>query len=597
MLRRCSQAIRRGLLVSREQQRVRCVSFFNSEQNALLDQERTFLSQIPKLLEDIGASAEDKKLVTDAKRHLDELFLLVIVGEFNSGKSTMINALLGERLLADGVTPTTSKINVIKYGEKGRSYAEEDAEYVAQDLVVHRFPVEWLREINVVDTPGTNAVFQQHQILTEQFIPRSDFVIFVTSAERPFSASEKTFLQQIQSWSRRMLVVVNKVDVLETEEDKKKVLHFVRDNVAHTLQVADPSSVPVFGVAARRALRKETEPGFGGLQKFIRETLSGRERALIKLRSPLGPVGKVLRHHSQQMQQRMETLAQDKKALEGAEQETKLWSEGLRKEFQGRRAALDNLLLRLEQRSVQFLEETVTITNLPQLLMRRTEVRDRFDKVVLGDFGHDVERLVAESVDWMLERSAAHFGRVSDNLTRSISLPNSTLGGGGNSFAANRADLALTVQRSAQSAVQSFDRNAVANQLAETLRSAAMQFAAIELGAAGLASVMSAALVDVTGAVGVGAVAAVGLAVLPYRKRQQKAQMTELLKDLRNRLGDDLQTHFDRHLVNVHGQIGKATEPYALYVQAQSQAVATNKQKLSEAMVQLDTLSVALDKI
>jgi hypothetical protein len=134
-------------------------------------------------------------------------------------QSTLINALLGAKLLADGVTPTTAKINLVKYGEPGADYSAEDAPYLAQvrrstclvrvahirqDMLVHRFAVPWLRELNVVDTPGTNAVFEQHQALTQQFLPRADLVLFVTSADRPFSASEREILRLIQEWRRKV---------------------------------------------------------------------------------------------------------------------------------------------------------------------------------------------------------------------------------------------------------------------------------------------------------------------------------------------------------------------------------------------------------
>lgn len=58
---------------------------------------------------------EELGLVKDALKQLDELFLLVVVGEFNSGKSSIINALLGSRYLAEGILPTTNEISVLKF--------------------------------------------------------------------------------------------------------------------------------------------------------------------------------------------------------------------------------------------------------------------------------------------------------------------------------------------------------------------------------------------------------------------------------------------------------------------------------------------------
>ncbi len=81
------------------------------------------------------------------------------------------------------------------------------------------YPVEWLRDINIVDTPGTNAVIRRHQEITEDFVPRADLVLFVTSADRPFSESERAFIERIREWGKKVVFVVNKIDILETPAD------------------------------------------------------------------------------------------------------------------------------------------------------------------------------------------------------------------------------------------------------------------------------------------------------------------------------------------------------------------------------------------
>ena len=67
---------------------------------------------------------EELSLLSDAIKQLDELFLLVVVGEFNSGKSSIINALLGNRYLAEGILPTTNEISVLKFRSASGSWME-----------------------------------------------------------------------------------------------------------------------------------------------------------------------------------------------------------------------------------------------------------------------------------------------------------------------------------------------------------------------------------------------------------------------------------------------------------------------------------------
>ena len=155
------------------------------EQDQLLRRERSLLEDLRVLLVRLGAPEEDLVLIKQALHQLDELFLLVVVGEFNAGKTAFLNAMLGEKLLTEGVLPTTSQIQLLRHGDRLTQ------EISGEDTLLVHLPVEWLREINLVDTPGTNAVIQRHQEITEHFVPRSDLVLFVTSADRPFSESER----------------------------------------------------------------------------------------------------------------------------------------------------------------------------------------------------------------------------------------------------------------------------------------------------------------------------------------------------------------------------------------------------------------------
>ena len=88
----------------------------NAEQDELLKQTRDILGHLREVLAETEATSSDRKALSDSVRQLDELFLLVVAGEFNSGKSAFINALLGEQLQKEGVTPTTDQIYWLKYG-------------------------------------------------------------------------------------------------------------------------------------------------------------------------------------------------------------------------------------------------------------------------------------------------------------------------------------------------------------------------------------------------------------------------------------------------------------------------------------------------
>jgi small GTP-binding protein len=196
----------------------------NAKQTEAINRERELLDSLRVTLARLDAAPDDQRRLAQALRQLEEFFLLVVVGEFNAGKSAFVNAMLGEPLLKEGVTPTTDRVHLLRYGAEYTETLRDD------DILSMTLPVEWLRDINVVDTPGTNAVIQRHQQITEDFVPRSDLVLFVTSADRPFAESERTFLERVRAWGKKIVIVINKIDIFEDETKLQQVIQFVEDN-------------------------------------------------------------------------------------------------------------------------------------------------------------------------------------------------------------------------------------------------------------------------------------------------------------------------------------------------------------------------------
>src|SRR5918997_1882312 len=137
----------------------------DERKEALVERERALLERFTSFLQDFGAPTEDVELVRRALSDLEELFLLVVVGEFNSGKSAFINALHGADVSAEGVTPTTDRITVLRH-------ADEPVNRSGRDGVLPKgYPNDFLREISIVDTPGTNSIIRHHEELSRGFVP------------------------------------------------------------------------------------------------------------------------------------------------------------------------------------------------------------------------------------------------------------------------------------------------------------------------------------------------------------------------------------------------------------------------------------------
>lgn len=167
-------------------------------EHRLIDLQREVLRQVLSVVESIDeASERDIKLLRDEIERLgDGFFLLVVAGEYNSGKSSLINALAGKKVLDEGPTPTTAQVTKLRYSDE--SFASQSGD---NGVLVLGEPVSILsNRLQIVDTPGTNAIDRAHETLTRDYIPLCDLVLFVTSADRPFSESERLFLESIRQW-------------------------------------------------------------------------------------------------------------------------------------------------------------------------------------------------------------------------------------------------------------------------------------------------------------------------------------------------------------------------------------------------------------
>ncbi len=221
-------------------------NILSRKQSDLVKDEKKWLERLQLALAGFEVTPEDQSTLSKSLHQLDELFLLVIVGEFNSGKSAFINALLGDRFLPEGVTPTTSQIHILRYGpEPGREVEEEG-------VLAVTYPADFLQEINIVDTPGTNAIIRSHEQLTQNFVPRSDLVIFVTSADRPFTESERAFMEQIRQWGKKVVIILNKIDLIdEPGSGPRRGLYPAERPDPAGLCARDPARVGTAGAAGQ----------------------------------------------------------------------------------------------------------------------------------------------------------------------------------------------------------------------------------------------------------------------------------------------------------------------------------------------------------
>ena len=570
----------------------------SASEHQALDAERALLHDILAALLRSGADEAAAAELGQSIAQLDELFLLVVVGEFNSGKSAFINALIGRQLLAEGVTPTTADINVLTYGP-----AESNQLRSGRTRLLTA-PVDLLRDIHVVDTPGTNAVIREHEVLTTHFVPRADMVLFVTSVDRPFSESERVFLEGIRSWGKKVVVVVNKQDLVERAEDLETIREFVSTNSARVFGDVPP----IFTVSARAAMHaKSGRPeswaasGFEPLERFIRETLNAAGRLQLKLLNPIGVARHLVDARLAAVGERLDLLAADVATLDDVDRQLAQYERDLARDVAPRIASIDAVLLEMDRRGQAFFDETMRLGRITDLL-NKARMQERFERDVVGDAPEVIERRVDELIDWLVDADLRQWQAVTAHLaSRRAAYRDRIVGADGDQFRADRARLIQSVGQEAQRVVDTYDRRAEARALAESARNAVAAAAATGVGAVGLGAIVtmaaSTAAADITGLVMASVVGAIGFFIIPARRRKAKQEMREKIGAMRTRLSAAIRSQFEAETTRSGQRIRDSVAPYARFVRAESEKLAASKSELSRHRGDLETLRGRVEAI
>jgi small GTP-binding protein len=568
-------------------------------QEQLLEQVRGILTSLRDALARFGTDVApgDMRTLNDTIAHLDELFLLVIAGEFNSGKSSFINALLGEKVLSEGVTPTTDRITLLRYGDTPTEQPLEEF------LLEHDYPADVLRRLTIVDTPGTNAIIRRHEELTRDFIPRADLVLFITSADRPFTESERAFLSTIQEWGKKIVIVLNKADLLE-EHELEQVVTFIRENARDLLGIT-PEIFPVSARQAQRARATADEvpardeawraSRFETIERYVLETLDEEQRVRLKLLSPLGVAQRLVDKYLELAETRLGTLQQDFDTLDNIERQLDLFRDDLSDDFKYHLTAVDNILHEFELRGMQFFDDAIQVRNIWQL-RNSTWLREAFEREVVGDLPVQIEGRLNGLIDWMIEKNLRLWQAIMDYLQRNR-VPEhraGLIGDVGGSFDYNRGALLDSVARTAQQVVATYDREAEARMLSEDIRSAILATGLAQAGALGIGGLILAATtiawVDLTGIVAAGLISAAGLFVLPAKRRKLKKEFHEKILDMRERLLETMRRQFGSELEQMLARIREAIGPYTRFIRAQREQLITIQRDLSDVDVDLGRL-------
>lgn len=242
---------------------------------------RTQMAEVIKELHDQAVTLHQVDLaqsLSDFRETIYEPFLFVIVGEVKTGKSSFINALLdtGHDIVDVAPDPCTDTIQQVLYGP-----IEETIEINQYQKKIF-LPVEILKQISIVDTPGTNTISEHHQEITEHFVPRSDLIVFVFEAKNPYRQSAWDFFKYIhKDWHKKIIFVLQQADLME-DDDLITNIEGLRKH-ATKQGVENPE---VFALSAKmELLGNKDSSGFLPLRGYIRDNITSANALALKLKS------------------------------------------------------------------------------------------------------------------------------------------------------------------------------------------------------------------------------------------------------------------------------------------------------------------------
>ncbi len=228
-------------------------------------------------LDSLSVDLGDKESRNDLKKlisSLDKPFMFVVIGEVKAGKSSFINALLDTpNLCKVDVDICTDKVSQLIFSE------DEYEELVGENLIEKGVNKDILKEISIVDTPGTDSIVEDHEVITKSFAPESDLIIFVFPIFNPHHRSAWQMLDYMNNdWKKNIVFVCQQADRMTEKE--------IEINAGRIKQYAIERGISepkVFITSAKNALESR-DKGIDSLKDFISSHVTDGEHMKHKLR-------------------------------------------------------------------------------------------------------------------------------------------------------------------------------------------------------------------------------------------------------------------------------------------------------------------------
>ena len=574
------------------------------QQGELVALERKLVLQVRDVLAQSDGARADLERLASLVHEMDELFLLVVVGEYNSGKSTFINALLGDEVFAMGDLPTTRAISILRYGEAG------PPETIGTHLQLYHYPLDVLRDLDIVDTPGTNSIERMEEEITREFVPRADLILFVTSLLQPLTASELDFLTHIREWGKKVVFVVNGIDRRNSDEQLDRVREYLTREVTARLGASAPTLYFISALqalrakmAARpspyrddastardsRAVTPDPRNEYSALERYVLETLRETERVRLKLLTPLGVLRHVLKGNIASLDTRLTVVHEDARVLRSIRDQLTAYSKEMRTDSERYLIEMRNVLYELERRGRSWFERTIRIGNA-FFLRNKDAVENRFRAEVVQDAPLAIEGVVHRMVDWTVQRNLKLWRSVFVELdahTVRLRESGALAPQGDTDFQYNREELFNRLREPVERRLDEFDTEREAREIVTSVKEAVMSAFGVNVLAIGLGGIFIAAFttaaLDFTGVLTATIFAIAGWLIIPARRKHLIKEFEEKISTLNDDLAALLRTKFEEQLTGYERQLLEVVAPYERFLETERTKLETGLKALRDA--------------
>jgi hypothetical protein len=348
------------------------------------------------------------------------------------------------------------------------------------------------------------------------------------------------------------------------------------------------------------------ESGFDALEAYVRTTLDQASRMRLKLLNPLGVGAALIERYSKAARERLSLLDEDFRVLEDVEQQLAAYRADMARQFDGKMAAVDNVLLEMERRGHDYFDDTMRIGRVFDLL-NRARVQEGFERQVVADAPQQIEKRVSEIADWLVDADYRQWQRVVRHLAerrrafRGRIVGESEDESDARPFHEERRRLVESVGAEAQRVVDTYDRRREASELADGARNAVAAAAAAGAGAVGLGTIVTiaatTAAADATGIILASVIAALGFFIIPAKRSRAKAEMRRKIADVRSRLSDALRRQFTAEIARGAARVEEAVAPYSRFVHVEGDKLRETESRLADLDRQLAALRQRIDAL